>query len=391
MKIAGIIAEYNPFHNGHAYHIMETRKHATHIAAVISGHFTQRGDISCLSKWTRAKVALENGADLVIELPAIYACSSAERFAFGGVSLLNSLGCIDMLSFGSEIGEIAPLEECSKKCLEINQTKKMQELLKQGLPYPKARQTALGEAGKVLATPNNTLGVEYIKAALSLKAEFTRFTVGRVGAVHDGIDTDGDFASASFLRSSENWESFVPKNSIPVYKEAFPKENALFSRLEKPLMYLLRTTEKSQWRQLPDVTEGLENRLFAAAQTALSADEFLNTVKTKRYTMSRLRRILCSLILGIKKEDYSTPPLYARVLASNSRGFEILAKAKDTSSVQISTDFALLNRNYPTQTLIDKKSTDIFYLASPCPTRGCQDYYRKPVIINNIEDDKNVL
>ncbi|MBC5788473.1 MULTISPECIES: tRNA(Met) cytidine acetate ligase [Clostridiaceae] len=377
MKVAGIIAEYNPFHNGHAYQIQQTRKQATHIIAVMSGHLTQRGSISCYSKWIRAKAAIQSGVDLVLELPTSFACSSAERFALGGIGLLGSLGIVDCISFGSESGDISSLMECANQCLNINQSPEMQQLLKQGLSYPAARRRALGKKGYLLDFPNNTLGVEYIKAAKQLGFQFEWLTIQRQGASHDSEIPTGDFASASYLRGQTSWENFIPQNCRDIYQ---PSLRSNPEQLEMVLLYLIRTTTKQQWAELPDVSEGLENRLYESGKIATSSEQFLSIVKTKRYTMSRLRRILSYRFLDIQKANLESSPLYGRVLGMNQKGKELLSKIRTASTIPVSPDFPKLARQFPKQAALDSKATDLFYMTTPQIQKAGQDYLQKPII-----------
>lgn len=381
--VCGIIAEYNPFHNGHLYQIQKTREQAGHIVVVMSGHFTQRGDVACLDKWTRAKAALLCGADLVIELPAPYACASAERFAMGGISILDRLGCVDAVSFGSEAGDLEQLERCAQDCLAVDSSPQMRELLKQGCSYPRARQRALGERGRLLEQPNNTLGVEYIKAAKKLGSKLAFLTIPRQGAGHDSRVPESRFASASFLREQMRAGRETGEYLPPAAAECCRVEGcrAEISRLETAFLYRLRCMEKEDFALLPDVTEGLENRLYDAARRAVSTAQFLELAKTKRYTLSRLRRILCAALLGLTKTDQQQPPAYARVLGCNRRGMELLAAARKTSSIPVSPDFAALAREFPGQARIDARAGDLFFLAADCPERCGQDFLRRPIIL----------
>ena len=187
MKTAGIIAEYNPFHNGHFYHVRQTRAAGySHIVAVMSGNVVQRSEVACFSKWTRASAAVKSGVNLVIELPAVYAVASAEKFASAGVSLLDGLGLIDGLSFGSESGNLQELYRCAEACMKINGSAELTGFLSQGLSFPKAReksveQIAGSEVSKLLRTPNNILGVEYLKALQNIGSSMEPITIRRTG------------------------------------------------------------------------------------------------------------------------------------------------------------------------------------------------------------------
>lgn len=380
--VCGIVAEYNPFHNGHLYQIKQTREKADCIAVVMSGHFTQRGDLACFSKWTRAKAALLCGADLVVELPVPFACASAERFALGSISILAGLGCVDLVSFGSESGNLAALEACAQACLQVDGSPEMQAALRKGLSYPRARQQALGETGELLSQPNNTLGIEYIKAAKKLGVPLSFLTVKRMGAGHDSSRPDSQFASASYLRGQLkqglSMDEYLPPQALTCYQG---QPAADFSRLETALLYRLRTMGKEEFAALPDVTEGLENRLHAAARRAISVEGFLLEVKTKRYTLSRLRRILCAALLGLTKRDQQELPPYARVLGCTERGKGLLARARKSSDIAVSPDFSFLARQFPRQTDLEARATDLFSLALPQVGRCGLDFLERPVIL----------
>lgn len=345
MRIAGVVAEYNPFHNGHAHHLEMTRAkggcEATHIVAVMSSSFVQRGEPAVMTKFDRARAALAGGADLVIELPVPWSLSSAEGFAFGAVSLLEALGCVEFLSFGSEAGAIAPLE----KAVKHMETERFSNLLKyylgSGSPFPEAQQKALAEiagstAAAVLDTPNNTLGIEYIKALRRLGSAIAPFTVKRHGTAHDSLVPLGDIASASYLRrlmSEAQWVNalpFMPAPCASVLSEAASaaRAPALVDGRDAAILARLRTMSAEELGAIAGVSEGLENRLYNAVRTAASLAELEESVKTKRYPLTRVRRLIMSAFLGIPAGYATRRPPYIRVLAANSRGKEILSAAK---------------------------------------------------------------
>ena len=383
MKTVGIIAEFNPYHNGHRYLTEQVRiAGGTHIVAVMSGSFVQRGEPAVFSKWSRTKMALEHGVDLVLELPVAYALSSAERFATGGVSLLHALGCVDMLAFGSEAGDPILLQNAAKACTIAEKSEQIQRYLKEGLPYPAAREHAVAECANaeladLLSGPNNTLAIEYLKAVQKQQCSFGIFTIKRYGAKHDGIPQKG-IASASWLRKAlsagEDITAYLPENVNHL-------ERADTDRLEQIILWQLRNLTKEHLALLPDVTEGLENRLYAAAQTAQTVNEFLKKVKTRRYTHARLRRILWSAVLGLLKEDAIAPPAYLRVLGMNNRGIEILQKAKRSAVLPIVSSFVMLEQLAPRQAILEKRATDLWGLAVYPPAPCNRDYTEKIVVI----------
>ncbi len=332
MNICGIICEYNPFHNGHKYHIEQTKKQfgATHIVSVMSGNFTQRGDVAITDKYKRAETALKNGVDLVIELPVQYALASAEQFAQGAVYLLNALGCVNMLSFGSECGDIKLLRETAGAVYYAQDSEDFGKSLKNGLSYPAALQKTIEkfythDVLETLATPNNTLAIEYIKALDTFASPIKPVTVKRFGAEHDSESEEpSENASASQLR-----KMIYEGKDISRYAPQCDFSNtASISELEIAILSKLRAMPKSAVEKTPNVLLGLENRIYRAAQVSTSLNELYFLVKTKRYTLARIRRIILSAFLGITKSDLKNKPPYVKILGMNSKGKEILAEAK---------------------------------------------------------------
>ncbi|WP_162840294.1 tRNA(Met) cytidine acetate ligase [Acetanaerobacterium elongatum] len=396
MTIAGIIAEYNPFHNGHAYQIAKTRAlGATHVAVCMSGDFTQRGECAVIEKHARVKAALLGGADLIVELPLPYAVSSAERFAFGGVSVLNALGCVDILSFGSESGDISALKRVVEALENSQFAPLLQKQLDKGLVFPKARQLALtellGEDALVLSHPNNTLGVEYIKWLERLNSRIQPVTVPRKGVSHGSPQASGAYASASLIRrhmlsGKEDWRCFAPAQAEEIYRAEILNKKApcTLEYMERAILAKLRSIASEAFTAFPDVTEGLEGRIYKAARTAVSLDELYGLIKTKRYTLSRVRRMVLCTFLGIEASMQLQPPPYIRVLGFNARGAEILAKAKQTCSLPVSTslsDLARVNEPCKKLAMAEAAAVDIFALCSPQNLPCGLDFTIKPVII----------
>ena len=387
MTIAGIIAEYNPFHNGHLYQIEQTKRAgATHIVAVMSSSFVQRGEPALFSKWERAAAALKCGVDLVLELPVSYAMSSAERFGFGGVFLLHALGCVNMLSFGSESGDLAKLQAAADLCLNLHQNSDFSALLKSGCSYPTARTRTVAilageQTASLLSSPNNTLGIAYLNALTKLKSDIRPFTVSRVGTAHDAEETSGNYASASLLRqklgAGESIAAFVPQATADCLTG---KPTADPNKLETALLWQLRRMTAEDYAALPDVTEGLQHRLYRAAQSAESLSDFLDRVKTKRYTHARLRRIAWSAALGLRQTDYRLPIPYLRVLGFNPRGREILALAGQTAALPIVSSFREIEKISPRFAALEKGATDLWNLAVSPPLPCGADYTRKIVL-----------
>ncbi len=380
---AGMITEFNPFHNGHRALIEQTRASgATHIVAVMSGSFVQRGEPAILSKWQRTAAALQNGVDLVLELPIAYALSSAQRFAAGGVATLAATGVIDLLSFGSESGDILSLEDAADACLTAEKSERIHQLLKEGLSYPAARQQAVADlidhaTAKLLESPNNTLGIEYLKACRQQQLDWKRLTVRRIGAAHDGAPADG-YASGSWLRNAvragQNVSAYLPQK--PETDFSCIADGTV---LERAILQCLRGYTVADFSDLPDVTEGLENRLYAAAQQGGDLADLLARVKTKRYPLSRLRRILWSAMIGITKQDVVAPPQYLRVLGISENGKALLRKMKDSSSLPIVSSFVELEQLSPRFAALEKHGTDLQGLAAT-PILPCNRDYTEKIV-----------
>lgn len=393
MRIAGVVAEYNPFHNGHARQLELTRaRHtggaATHIVAVMSGSFVQRGEPAVMPKFDRARAALAGGADLVLELPVPWCLSSAEGFAFGAISLLDSLGCVDLLSFGSEAGTLAPLS----KVVTIMDTPRFTTLLKyfmgSGIAFPEAQQKALAEiAGEstasVLGTPNNTLGIEYMKALARLGSSIQPFTVKREGCGHDSLAPIGDTASATYLRTlllSDrliNALPYMPPSCAAVLSDSAQKQRvpADAVRMERAVLAHLRQMSVNDLRAVPGISEGLENRVYNAIRKAGSLTELEETIKTKRYPLSRVRRLIWSAYLGIPAGYATRRPPYARVLAANAKGKEILSAAKPTVPLLYrAAQVPKLSEECQALWALENRATDLYGLAFEKPLPCSEDY-----------------
>lgn len=385
MNVCGIICEYNPFHNGHKYHIQQTKEKfgATHIVSVMSGNFTQRGDIAIVDKYKRAETALKNGVDLVIELPVAYALGSAEQFAQGAVYLLNALGCVNMLSFGSECGDIKLLRETAGAVYYAQESEELAAYMKDGLSYPAALQKAIdkyytSDVLETLTSPNNTLAVEYIKAIDSVASPIHPVTIKRHKAAHDSEnDSDSDILSASQLR-----RLISEKKDISQYAPYCDfSATASMSNIETAVLSKLRSMSKASIEKTPNVLMGLENRIYRAVNVSTSLNELLFLVKTKRYTLARIRRIILSSFLGITKNDLKNSPSYVRILGMNSKGKEILSAAKcdlpiNTSLSQLAKTNDAAKRQAKLEERCDNQYALAFDQKLPCGI----DYTAKPII-----------
>lgn len=348
MKTYGIVAEFNPFHKGHEYLIEQGRKSgAEKIVCVMSGNFVQRGEPAVCSKWRRAEMALRCGADLVIELPVSWAVSSAERFASGAVFLLDSMGCVDKLLFGSEKADASLLMSAASLMFSEGYSLTLKKYLSDGLSFPAAREKAVSELSdekvcEVLRTPNNILAVEYCKAVLRLDSSIVPEAVYRKGAAHDSQDAVDNISSASAIRKMiendfDSIEKFMPKKAFDILKSARSDGRILenFRNLNLPFAAMLRKADVSDIRMVPDVSEGLEYKIKEAAKSGTSFAEIADLVKSKRYTHSRLRRILLLFYLGIYSDELTAFPPYIRVLGFNRKGRELLSEMKKTASLPV--------------------------------------------------------
>ena len=394
MKVSGIVCEYNPFHNGHLYHIRKTRENgATHIVAVMSGNFVQRGDVAVIDKLERARLAVRSGADLVIELPVQYSLASAENFAAGAVYLLDSLGAVDEISFGSECGDAKKLLKAMKTVdmASITHSEEIKSIMEKGYTYPRALNSVVNgydpESASIIAEPNNTLAVEYLRALKKFSSDMSPFTVKRKNVRHDDDGTADGFASASNLREMIGQGISVSEFTTAEWAEAIKSavskgESASLSRLERVILYKLRSSTVEDIEQICDVGQGLEHRIYGA-RMAGSIDELLFTVKTKRYTMARIRRIMLALLIGITKEDMEQLPPYGRILAFNERGREILARAKDKAKIPFASSIAKLSQLNDTAERIAEleiRASDIYGLALETITSAEKDYRAKIMI-----------
>ena len=379
-KVLGIVAEYNPFHNGHLFHLEESKKitGATYTIAVMSGNFTQRGSTSLIDKWSKAKSAIENGIDLVIELPVLYSISSAENFAEGAIKILNSLGVVDYISFGAETSNIDILDKVAN--ILYREPKEFKSILshelEKGISFPKARENALlmylndiKTYSNVLSSPNNILGIEYLKALKKYKSSIIPICVHRYEAEYNDISYTGNIASSTAIRNIvKNNGLNILANLMPPYSYSSLIDSIKvghvvpdISVFEREIIYNLRKMSLADIANLPDINEGLENAIKNAANSCNSIVEFLNIIKSKRYTNTRIQRILLYSLLGISKKDMQISKKinpYIRVLGFNERGKFIVSEVtKANPSLPIITSvkrFVDTNRNKNLNILLEK-------------------------------------
>lgn len=358
-KILGIITEYNPFHNGHLYHLKESKKQTNcqYSICVMSGNFTQRGSTSIIDKWSKAKMAIQNGVDLVIELPTLYAISSAENFAYGAIKVLDSLNIVTDISFGTESNNINLLDNISHLLLTEPEEFKalLNEELGKGVSFPKAREIActkylqknspenISLYNNILSSPNNILGIEYLKSLKKLNSKITPHIINRIESDHNSIDIKNNIVSSSAIRNiiskNQNLEilkNLMPENSYNILMENFKSGHIVpdISGFEKEIIYSLRQMSTQDISKLADVKEGLEYKIKDAANSCNNLDTFFDIVKSKRFTHTRLQRILLYSLLNITKEDMLlskkiTP--YIHVLGLNSNGRNLLSQISKTN------------------------------------------------------------
>jgi len=354
LAIAGIIAEYNPFHSGHAYHLQQTRAaiEADAVIVVMSGFFTQRGIPALIQPWQRAKAALQQGADLVLQLPVVYSCANADRFAAGGVSLFSQLPGITHLSFGCEAKNPADLVELSHILVQGTITTAAKQLQSLGNNHAKTQMLAIeslpqyAPLASLMQQPNNTLALAYLQAIDRQHSHLIPLPVQRQGAGY--LDsTLQPMASATAIRktmaegNSAILKDYLPNCSFEILQEELAAGQVIYSlrAFEQAILTLLRSARKEDLAQLPEVSEGLENRFYANRCTN-SLDDFMMQVKTKRYTYSRLQRSLCHLLLQISKKDealYEGPAQYASVLGYNSTGQALLHQWRNNTQIPLIT------------------------------------------------------
>lgn len=387
METVGIIAEYNPFHTGHAYHIAETRQlfqEETAVVAVMSGNWVQRGECAITDKWTRTEMALAGGADLVLELPTVWATASAEGFARGAVAILAATGLVHVLSFGSESGEIIRLRELAQ-CLNSPEfSAALRRELRPKCSFAQCRRRAaaalLGEeTAALLDSPNNNLGVEYLRF---LPPDMEPVTIPRRGSGHDSPVEEDGFRSASLLRQrlrAEEVTGVSPFLSLPWKGEA-----ADMKYLERALIAQLRSITLEEAEALPDSGDGLAARLLYAARQTASLEELYTLTKTRTYAHARVRRLALYALLGLREENRPTAPPYIRVLGFNHRGRELLRKMNQTASLPFFVKPAQIPRFSPEARALfalEERFTDLYSLCFPTPRPGGLEWTTNPIII----------
>ena len=397
MNLLGLIVEYNPFHNGHKYHLEKSKEitNATHTVAIMSGSFLQRGEPALFDKYTRAEMAVKNGVDLVIELPTLYACQSAEIFSHGAVATLNSLNCVNSLCFGSEEGNIDILQTISEILVKEPSDFKttLKNFLDEGIVFPVARSKALyeyiknnhllelseDELQQVLNSSNNILGIEYIKSLIKLNSSIKPYTITRIASKYNSTDIESNICSATAIRNSlkDNTDLKLIENVVPLhtFNEINHKINTNFNPVFDYMFYdLLSSTiirDVDNLTKYFEVNEGIENKIYSNVFTSKNLEELINSTKSKRYTMTKIKRTLNNILLGINRDDVikvkdldKVP--YIIILAFNNKGREIIKKIKTSSDIEIITKFSKISHVddpiFDTLIKYDLKSSNMYNL-----------------------------
>lgn len=399
-KRIGIIAEYNPFHNGHLYQIQKAKEltGADTVITVMSGNFTQRGDTSLINKFEKAKIALQNEVDMVIELPTIYSISSAENFALGGIKILNEIGNIDYLVFGIEEENLEKLQAIADVLVnEDDEFKRnIKEELDKGNSYPKAREIVLKKVlssenvENIMQKPNNILAIEYLKALKTTNSKIKPFAIKRKNTMHNDENINENYASGTYIRKLFIENNFNEiKKVVPkyTYERLLELKNqgtyvSSINDFSDIVIYKIRTMTKEEISKIADVNEGLENSIKLASTTCKTIDEIIEKVSTKRYTKTRISRILTYILLDITKsemEQSKNANQYIRVLGINKKCEGILKKINNDKLITSLKKFE--ENNGENQLLnIDKKATEIYTIKYQKSVQANLDYTSKFII-----------
>lgn len=409
MRAVGLVTEYNPFHNGHLHHLRQSLRMtgADASVAVMSGHFLQRGEPALVDKWVRTEMALAAGVDLVFELPFAFACNSAPHFAMGAVQSLNALGVVDSLCFGSEAGDLTQLDKVASVLAERQDelARLTAARLRDGVSYPVARSSVVAgflpeTPPDILASPNNILGIEYLKALRSSGSRLVPYTIKRLGAGYHDTDVTSQVASATGIRqmiaADKGVDFWLPEACRKTLNEALQAgrhldAGRLFIALQSHLLQ-----ESEVLRDVYLVDDGIDRRISLAALQAGSFADLVAEVKSRQWTQTRIQRILMYLLLQVKATEMQAflqvGPLYLRLLGSSERGRKILARARRRKSLPIIADPAratnTLRKFYRHRSTfqqlaeemlrLDLRATRIYALLQQQPSGDYlnQDYYQ---------------
>ena len=398
MRITGVVAEYNPFHSGHEYQLRMARRLSgcDCIAVVMSGNYVQRGEPAIIDKFKRAEAAIYGGADIVIELPMPFSCQNAEMFAHAAIMELKKLN-VDSISFGCETDNIRLLKKIASVQLTTGFNKYIKEEIKKGLSYPNAMSNALkfilNEEAEAVYSPNNVLAVEYIKSAVKLNLELQYYPVKRAGMAHNDTEISGLFHSATAIRNAIMEGSFdnlkLTEKSIELIKK-FCKEHKKYNILNNYRDYLYyKIITCDDLEEIYEINEGLNNKIISQVYKHETIDEFIMSLKSKRYTYSKLRRSLLNILLGIKKVDIinimSTNDKYVKVLAFNNTGRKAIKNAVNNGTIVINRYSDYKKNNLTPEKLmrfnITNKTSNIYYL--PLENRKMNsEYFENAVYVD---------
>ena len=372
MSVIGIVCEFNPFHNGHKYLIDSVKKDGDTVVCVMSGNFVQRGEPAIIPKEIRTKSALLNGADIVLELPFVFATASAELFAYSAVKILNDFGC-DKIAFGTESANIDLLEKAVDILLSDDFEKEIAIELQNGISYPTARQIAFNKHNNEIdiSSPNNILAIEYIKAIRKLKSNMLPVAITRKGAGYNENTAIESFASATHIRNlineKEDYSAYIPENLVDLYGETV--KNGLILSKEKyniAALSVLRNSLNTNLNNIANMAEGLENRIIDAVKSNATLNDIYDSVKTKRYTHSRIRRAILSVTMSINTDDLKITVPYCRLLGFNRRSSIVMGKLAKNSNMPFVASYsdiiALQNKDAQRIFEIENKSTDFYNL-----------------------------
>ena len=411
-RVIGVVAEYNPFHNGHYYHLQATKEitGAEYCVAVISGNFTQRGDTSIVNKWAKAYMAICGGADLVIELPTVYSISSAENFASGAVKILDNLKVVNAISFGAEANDFATLNNIANVLYEEPKayTNILSHELKKGISYPAARENALmmylndiKRYANTLSSPNNILAIEYLKALKIQKSKLEPIMIKRKKVYYNDNKIVDDFASATAIRKLlqdgeyAKIRKVIPRSSYTIIGQESRKGGMVLSlaKYEKEIIYALRKMTVEEIADLPDVSEGLQFAIKNAANEANNLKDLISNIKSKRYTQTRIQRILLYALLGIDKklmENSRKVVPYVRVLGFTQKGKSLLSEiSRRNPKLNIITSLKKYmnqnqNKNKVLAEMLEKDifATDVYTLGYIGDSKANLDFTNNMIITN---------
>lgn len=397
MKVTGIIAEYDPFHNGHSYHIKKAREMtgADAIVVVMSGHFTQRGMPAFFRRDARVRMAVDGGADLVIELPYIYACNSSHEFARGAAGILNGIGCVDALVFGAETDDMDALEKAARAAAGTDDRSSayIKEEMKNGVSYPEALTRSVekiygAQTAAVLREPNNLLGIEYMKALRELGSGIKPFIVGRRSAAHgeslemlherkqeQRIASGTAVRKAVYAGGARAAEMLVPDTSFSIISGYERSSGFSFAeyrdKIKKNMFELLKykiiTSDEGELAEVYGVAEGLENRLKSCISGAEEIDRLIDSVKSKRYTRARISRTLMHLLINLRTTDFETlrETYCARVLGFSPTGGKLLRLMSESSAIPVFSNLSRLDKRSPEAARVlkyDMRASDVYAL-----------------------------